>query len=317
MRTSVSAIGRLTLLLAGADKAGTCIRPAMSALDNLLSILDLEALDGNSFRAENLDVGLPWVFGGQILAQAIIAAGATVDGRTVHSVHGHFLQAGRLAVPLDFTVERTRDGNTFATRSVRARQAGETIFTATASFKRPEPGLEHQALAMPDTPLPEELPDGSELRAELAAAAPAYLRRYWEIPAPIELRPVRLDRYQSRAPIEPHHQIWLRAAGKPPADALKQAAILAFASDMTLLDTALFPHGRTVFDPDMQIASLDHTLWYHRPFRMDEWHLYVQESPSAAGSLGLVHGHIFASDGRLVATVAQQGLIRQRAGETG
>jgi acyl-CoA thioesterase-2 len=166
-------------------------------------------------------------------------------------------------------------------------------------------------------PAPEELPDGRALRAELAAAAPAYLRRYWETPAPIELRPVRLDRYRSRAPIEPRHQVWLRTAGTPPPDQLRQAAILAFASDMTLLDTALFPHGRTVFDPDMQIASLDHTLWYHRPFEVHEWHLYVQESPTAAASLGLVHGHIFARDGRLVATVAQQGLIRLRARETG
>ncbi len=289
----------------------------MPALANLLSILDLEASDGNRFRARNLDVGLPWVFGGQILAQAIVAAGATVDGREIHSLHGHFLQAGRLAVPIDLAVERTRDGNTFAARSVRAGQDGVTIFTATASFKRPEPGLEHQTAVMPDVPRPEELPDRQALRAALAAAAPAYLRRYWEMPAPIELRPVRLDRYRSRAPIEPRHQVWFRAAGEPPSDPLRQAAILAFASDMTLLDTALFPHGRTVFDPDMQIASLDHTLWYHRPFRVDEWHLYVQESPSAAGSLGLVHGHIFANDGRLVASVAQQGLIRQRAGETG
>jgi acyl-CoA thioesterase-2 len=158
------------------------------------------------------------------------------------------------------------------------------------------------------------LPDGEALRGELAAKAPAYLRRYWQVPAPIEIRPVRLDRYRSRAPLDPEHLLWFRAAGSVPDNRLLQDAMLAFASDMTLLDTALFPHGRTVFDPEMQIASLDHALWYHRPFRIDEWLLFVQESPTAAGGLGLVRGHIFARDGRLVASVAQQGLIRLRQG---
>ena len=282
----------------------------MSALEPLLSILDLEPLEGNRFRGGNLDVGLPWVFGGQIIAQALMAAAATADQRDVYSIHGHFLQAGDPAARIVYQVERTRDGGTFTTRTVQAQQNSSLMFSAIASFKTAEAGLEHQSAVMPDTLPPEELATGDELRTELAASAPAYLRRYWETPSPIELRPVRLDRYRSRDRLEPRHQIWLRAAGSPPEDSITNAAILAFASDMTLLDTALFPHGRTVFDPEMQIASLDHALWFHRPFKADDWLLFVQESPTATAGLGLVNGHIFARDGRLVASVAQQGLIR-------
>jgi len=285
----------------------------MSALEDFRSILGLEPLGGNRFRGGNLDVGLPWVFGGQILAQALMAAAATVEGRGVYSLHGHFLRAGNPAEPILYHVGLTRNGTTFATRTVEAAQS-ETIFTAIASFKEAEPGLEHQSAPMPEVPSPDDLPDGEALRGELAAKAPAYLRRYWQVPAPIEIRPVRLDRYRSRAPLDPEHLLWFRAAGSVPDNRLLQDAMLAFASDMTLLDTALFPHGRTVFDPEMQIASLDHALWYHRPFRIDEWLLFVQESPTAAGGLGLVRGHIFSRDGRLVASVAQQGLIRLRQG---
>ncbi|MCW5698049.1 MAG: acyl-CoA thioesterase II [Bauldia sp.] len=288
-------------------------RRPVSAVDQLIAILDLEPLERNLFRGRNLGVGWQRVFGGQVIAQALVAATRTVaENREPHSLHAYFLREGDLAIPILYEVERVRDGGSFSARTVKAIQHGEIIFTLAASFKIAEPGFEHQAPAMPDVPPPEELPSGTELRDRLRDTAPAYIRRYWETAQAVEIRPVRLDRYQRRGPHEPVNHLWLRAGGPLPADAAIHRAVLAFASDMTLLDTALLPHGGSIFDEDLKVASVDHSLWFHRPFRADDWLLFAQDSPSAARALGFSRGSLFTRDGTLVASVAQEGLIRRR-----
>lgn len=285
---------------------------ALSAIHRLIAILDLEPLERNRFRGQNLGVGWQRVFGGQAVAQALVAAARSVEDRFIHSLHGYFLRPGDLAEPIVYEVEAIRDGGSFSTRRVKAIQHGEAIFFLAASFKIAEEGMEHQAATMPAVPGPDDLPSEQAIKDRYADSAPAYIRRYWEIPQPVEIRPVRLERYLSRDRLEPYNRVWLRAAGALPAEPTLHAAVLAYASDMTLLDTALFPHGRTVFDRDLQVASVDHAIWFHRPFRIDEWLLYAQDSPTAAGARGFARGSIFSRDGRLVASVAQEGLIRVR-----
>jgi acyl-CoA thioesterase-2 len=282
------------------------------ALETLLSILDLEPLEENLFRGQSPQVGWQRVFGGQVVGQALVAAARTVDGRTVHSLHAYFMRPGDPAVPIVYQVERLRDGNTFTTRRVTAIQHGQPIFAMAGSFQIDEPGFDHQ-LAMPGVPPPEDLPSEAELKdLYLHRAAPS-VRAYWERPRPVELRPVDLRHYVSRDRLDPTQYIWVRAAGKLPDDRHIHRAVLAYLSDMTLLDTALFAHGRFIFDHDLQVASLDHAIWFHRPFRADEWLLYAEDSPSASGARGFTRGSLFSRQGELVASVAQEGLIRQVA----
>jgi acyl-CoA thioesterase-2 len=282
-----------------------------SAIETLLSILDLEQLEHNLFRGLSPQVGWQRVFGGQVIGQALVAAARTVEGRSAHSLHGYFLRPGDPAVPIIYDVDRIRDGKSFTTRRVVAIQHGEAIFTMSVSFQIEEAGLSHQ-IKMPDVPPPDKLPSEADLKAAYLHNAPEGVRRYWERPRPIELRPTDLRHYISREPLEPAQNVWVRATGPLPDDPDIHRCVLAYASDMTLLDTSLFAHGRSIFDTDLQPASLDHALWFHRPFRADEWLLYAEDSPSASGARGFTRGSLFSQDGRLVASVAQEGLIRVR-----
>ncbi len=285
-----------------------------SALDQLLTILDLEKLEENLFRGTSPSAGWQRVYGGQVLGQALIAAVRTVpEDRLAHSAHAYFLIGGDPKVPLVYEVERMRDGGSFSTRRVKAIQHGRPIFALTASFHKTEPGLDHGS-PMPDgVPAPEDLPTEKDLLQRLIPHLPENMRSYWERDRPIEVRFVDPSRYFDRKPRAPLQMVWMRATGRLPDNPAFHQCVLAYASDFTLLDTALIPHGRMSFDPDVQLASLDHAMWFHRPFRADEWLLYVQDSPSAYGARGLTRGSVFTRDGTLVATVAQEGLTRQKA----
>ena len=281
---------------------------------DLLDILQLETIEENIFRGRSPQVGWQRVFGGLVISQALVAASQTVTDRPPHSLHGYFMLPGDPATPIIYEVERLRDGRSFATRRCTAIQHGQPIFTLAASFQTEEPGLDH-ALTMPDVPRPEDLPTEVELVRRFGARLPEAVRRYFERERPLELRPVDLTRYGpqvgSAAP-DPIQRIWMRVTGPLGDDPAIHRAALAYMSDMTLLDTALVPHRRSLFDPSLQVASLDHALWFHRTFRADDWLLYAQDSPSSGGARGLTRGLIYAQDGTLVASVAQEGLIRER-----
>jgi acyl-CoA thioesterase-2 len=284
-----------------------------SALQDLLAILDLEQLEVNLFRGRSPPSTRQRVYGGQVIGQALVAACRTVDvaGRPPHSLHAYFLLGGDPKAPIVYDVDRIRDGKSFTTRRVVAIQHGEAIFTMAVSFHRDEPGISHQA-KMPDVPKPEETASDAEIRARVLPLMPEAVRRFYERERPIELRPVELDRYLGRKIEGGRFHVWIRAIGKLPDEPAIHQCVLAYASDMMLLDSALIPHGRTVFEPTTMAASLDHALWFHRPFRADDWLLYAQDSPNLSGSRGFSRGLIFARDGTLVASVAQEGLLRER-----
>ncbi|MCY6383289.1 acyl-CoA thioesterase II [Hoeflea prorocentri] len=283
------------------------------AMENLLSILDLERLEHDLFRGNSPKVGWQRVFGGQVIAQALVAAQRTIDeDRFVHSVHAYFMRPGDPDVPIIYEVDRIRDGSSFNTRRAVAIQHGRAIFSLSASFQRDEPGLDHQ-IGMPDVPEPESLIGEEDLKEKFLKNAPDNVRRYWERERPIEMRPVSLTHYISREKLEPVQNIWVRANGSVPDDRCIQAAVLAYLSDMTLLDTSLFAHGLSVFSNKIQAASLDHAMWFHRRCALDDWLLYAQDSPSTSGGRGLTRGGLYTRDGVLVASVAQEGLIRQRS----
>ncbi len=288
-------------------------KPApQSALDALLATLDLERLEDNLFLGARGNEGWQRVFGGQVLGQALMAAARTVDPeRSVHSLHGYFLLAGDPSRPIVYDVERIRDGGSFTTRRVKAIQHGRPIFSMSSSFHKAEPGFDHQS-EMPQVPPPEDLPNPKDLIAGLIDALPQSMRSYWSRERPIDMRVVDVSRYLTRDKKAPLQHIWIRANGKLPDDPAIHQAVLAYASDFTLLDTALIAHGKLLFDADVQLASLDHALWYHRPFRADEWLLYVQDSPNAYGARGFCRGSIFTREGTLIASVVQEGLMRQR-----
>jgi acyl-CoA thioesterase-2 len=282
------------------------------AIDSLLSILDLEPLEDNLFRGRSPQQSWQRVFGGQVLGQALVAAVRTVQGeRVAHSLHAYFLLGGDPACPIIYSVERVRDGGSFSTRRVTAIQHGRPMFVMSASFHKAETGFDHHS-EMPDVPAPEDLPSEQELKSRMIAHLPANIRSYWERERPIELRPVDVSRYFSREPHRPEQYIWMRATGALPDDFPLHQCVLAYASDFSLLDTALIAHGKLMFDKDVQLASLDHALWFHRPFRADDWLLYAQDSPNAHGSRGFCRGSIFTRNGVLVASTAQEGLMRQR-----
>jgi acyl-CoA thioesterase-2 len=282
-----------------------------SAVQDLLSILDLEPLEVNLFRGRSPQVGWQRVFGGQVIGQALVAACRTVEGRLPHSMHAYFILPGDPSVPIIYEVEHLRDGKSFTTRRVKAIQHGHPIFAMSVSFHVPETGFDHQAV-MPDVPPPDKLPSESDLRERVLPTLPDPVRRYYERERPIELRPVEYDRYTGKKMPEGKFNVWIRATGRLPDDPAIHQCVLAYASDMTLLDTVMVPHGRTLFEKNFMAASLDHALWLHRAFRADEWLLYAQDSPNLHGARGFARGLIFKQDGTLVASVAQEGLVRER-----
>ena len=283
------------------------------ALDELLSILDLEPLERNLFRGLSPQVGWQRVFGGQVIGQALVAACRTVEDRAAHSLHAYFLRAGDPSVPIIYEVDRIRDGKSFSTRRVVAIQHGQAIFSMAASFHRMEEGLSHQ-IRMPDVPPPEDLPSEAELKERLIERVPPAVRAYWERERPIEIRPVDLTRYLEPKERAPTQQVWIRANGDLGGELALHQSVLAYASDFTLLDTALVAHGHFVFDPGLMLASLDHAIWFHRTFRADDWLLYAQDSPSSSAGRAFCRGTLFSRDGKLVASTAQEGLVRQRNG---
>jgi acyl-CoA thioesterase II len=288
-----------------------------SAIQDLIDILNLEPLELNLFRGRSPQSSWQRVFGGQVIGQALVAACRTVEDvavRPPHSLHAYFLIGGDPKVPIIYEVDRIRDGKSFTTRRVVAIQHGHAIFSMSVSFQLHEEGLSHQ-YTMPDVPKPDALPTEAEFKRSVMPLIPEPVRRYYERERPIELRPVETNRYLGERLEGGRFHVWVRATGKLPDEPAIHQCVLAYASDMTLLDAALIVHGRTVFSKDIMAASLDHALWFHRPFRADEWLLYAQDSPNLAGSRGLARGLIFASDGTLVASVAQEGLLRQRRKE--
>jgi acyl-CoA thioesterase-2 len=286
-----------------------------SAVQDLLDILDLEQLEVNLFRGRSPQVSWQRVFGGQVIGQALVAATRTVQAALPqHSMHAYFLLAGDPKVPIVYEVDRIRDGKSFTTRRVVAIQHGHAIFTMAVSFHADEGGLDHQ-MTLPDVPKPDALPDDAEVKARILPQLPEAVRRYYERPRPIELRPVEFGRYAGKKPEDGRFNVWFRTTGPLPDDPAIHRCVLAYASDLTLLDTALLAHHRSVFDRDIMAASLDHALWIHRPFRADQWLLYSQDSPNLHGARGFSRGLIFAADGTLVASVAQEGLVRERRPE--
>ncbi|MCQ1773665.1 acyl-CoA thioesterase II [Neorhizobium galegae] len=286
-----------------------------SAMEQLIATLDLEKLEENIYRGTSPDVGWQRVFGGQVIAQALMAAQRTVEvDRFVHSLHAYFMRPGDPSVPILYQVERIRDGSSFTTRRAVAVQHGKAIFAMSASFQVGEGGYEHQ-IDMPSVTQPEDLMGEKEFKELFLKKAPENVRRYWSRERPIEVRPTSLVHYLTRDKLEPRQDIWVRTVGEVPSDRRYQAAVLAYLSDMTLLDASLYPHGTSIFDPTLQAASLDHAMWFHKPATFDDWLLYTQDSPSASGARGMTRGSIYTRSGTLIASVAQEGLIRKKAND--
>lgn len=284
-----------------------------AAMQELLAILDLERLEHNLYRGRSPELDWQRVFGGQTIAQALVAAQRTVAAdRHVHSLHGYFMRPGDTKVPILYEVDRIRDGGSFTTRRVVAIQHGQAIFSLEASFQIDEAGLDHQMPMPPDVPDPDTLGTQQDLISKFGDAVPPGIRRYWERDRPVDMKPIMLKHYTSREKLDPRQNIWIRTTGPVPEDRATQAAVLAYLSDMTLLDTSTFAHGRAVFDQDIQAASLDHAMWFHRSHSIDDWLLYTQDSPSTSGGRGFTRGALYARDGTLIASVAQEGLIRLR-----
>jgi acyl-CoA thioesterase-2 len=282
-----------------------------SPIEQLVALLDLEPIEENIFRGTSPKDRFHRVFGGQVLGQALVAASRTVVERACHSLHAYFLLPGDPRVPILYEVDRSRDGSSFSSRRVVAIQHGRQIFHMSASFQTPESGLEHQ-IDPPDVPPPEQLPDEVEYRRRLAGRIPEKYRDHFLRKRPIEVRPVDGEAIFSGMKRVPSHAVWMRATGTLSDETALQQCVLAYASDMTLLETSLLPHAISWFDEKVQLASIDHAMWFHRRFRADEWLLYVQDSPSASGARGFNRGLVYTRAGTLVASVAQEGLVRIR-----
>ncbi len=280
-----------------------------AVLADLLQLLQLERIEENIFRGDSRDVGSAQVFGGQVLGQALSAAHHTVEGRVAHSLHAYFLRRGDVEAPIVYDVDRARDGRSFSVRRVVAIQHGRPIFNLSASFQVPEEGLEHQAV-MPQVTPPEELRDSHELASEIVHVLPEKMRRFFTQKRPFEFRPVDppdLLKPEKRPPVK---YVWVRAADRLPDDPDLHRNLLAYFSDYELLGTATLPHGLRFGTGNVQMASLDHALWFHRKARVDEWLLYSFDSPNTSAGRGYSRGQIFSRDGKLVASTAQEGLVR-------
>jgi acyl-CoA thioesterase II len=283
-------------------------------LDDLVTLLSLERIEENLYRGQSQDLGWGTVFGGQVVGQALSAAARTVPPeRHAHSLHAYFLRPGDVTRPIVFDVDRIRDGTSFTTRRVVAIQGGRPILNMSASFQLIESGFEHQE-PMPEAPAPESVPTDQERAAQSADSLPPALLARSIAERPFEMRSTDADHDALRpAPRAARRMVWLRAAGQLPDDPALHRYLLAYVSDFRFISTSLLPHGVSVFSPGLQMASLDHVMYFHQPLRCDEWLLYVIESPAAHGARGLVRGSFFTRSGRLVASTVQEGLIRQRA----
>ncbi len=285
-------------------------------MENVKALLEqtaLEQIENNIFRGQSHDVGSPHIFGGQILAQALHAASHTVPtDRIAHSFHGYFILPGDLTKPVVFEVERIRDGGSFTTRRIVAIQNGKAIFNSSASFQLRQEGLSHQMEMPKDVPAPDTLVDDRIIGEQYKEFIPKSLRKFLEIPRPIEFRPVEIFDYFKPESLPPFRNVWIRARGKMNDDIRDHQKVLAYASDYNLLSTSILPHQHEVNMPQLQMASLDHAMWFHREFRADEWLLYAIDSPSSSNARGFTRGNFFTPEGDLVASVVQEGMIRKR-----
>ncbi|NLS53108.1 acyl-CoA thioesterase II [Hafnia alvei] len=283
------------------------------ALKNLLDLLDLEKIEEGIYRGQSEDLGLRQVFGGQVVGQALYAAKQTVPlERNIHSFHSYFLRPGDSSQPIIYDVENLRDGNSFSARRVKAVQHGKPIFYMTASFQTAEDGFEHQNV-MPDVPAPESLKSESEIASSMAHLIPEAVREKFTCEKPLEMRPVSFHNPLMGKVEEPIRNVWFKANGEMPDDPRIHQYLLGYASDFNFLPTALQPHGKGFLEPGMQVATIDHSMWFHRPFRLDEWLLYAVESTSASGARGFVRGQFYNRAGELIASTVQEGVIRQRS----
>jgi acyl-CoA thioesterase-2 len=282
----------------------------MKKVEELLELLQLEQIEVNLFRGASKSIGSPRVFGGQVLAQALSAAIQTVpDDRFVHSLHAYFILPGDVNHPIIFEVDRIRDGGSFTTRRIKAIQHGRAIFNMSASFQLEQFGYDHQ-IDMPEVPGPDKLDNWEGLARVYSEQLPPNFKRFLELDRPLEFKPV--ERYPPNDPVlhEPFKHVWMRSRGQMPPEKKWHQVVLAYASDYNLLTTSLLPHGQKIDYGNVQLASLDHAMWFHRDFSMEEWLLYVIDSPSASNARGFTRGNIFTQDGKLVASVMQEGLIR-------
>jgi acyl-CoA thioesterase-2 len=283
-----------------------------NVLTELLTLLKLEVIEEGLYRGQSQDLGFRALFGGQVMGQALSAAQETVaDDRFVHSLHSYFLRAGDASKPVVYEVENIRDGASFSTRRVQAIQNGKAIFYMTASFQHAEKGFEHQDI-MPNVPAPEDVASFQDFIKVNQQALPAALREKFLAERPIEMRPVQQYNWLTPEKTPSSTQMWIKANGELPDDLRIHTYMLAYTSDFHFLPTALLPHGVTHWQPNFQIATIDHAMWFHRPFRFDDWLLYCMDSPSASNGRGLVRGQIFNRQGELVASTMQEGVIRQR-----
>jgi len=278
-------------------------------LKDLLDLLKLERIEDNIFRGESRDIGSAQVFGGQVLGQALSAAHDTVEDRRAHSLHAYFLRRGDMKAPIIYEVDRARDGGSFSVRRVVAIQHGRPIFNLAASFQKPETGLEHQA-KMPAVKGPDGLQDLTEIAPEILQKIPEKMRRYLTVKRPFEFRPVHPIDLMVAEVRPPAKQVWIKAVDKLPDQRSLHQNLLAYVSDYDLLGTATLPHGLTFGRERIMMASLDHALWFHRDFRLDEWLLYSMDSPNSSGARGFARGQFFTADGVLVASSTQEGLVR-------
>ncbi len=278
-------------------------------LVDLLQLLELERIEDNIFRGQSRDIGSAQVFGGQVLGQALSAAHLTVDGRTAHSLHAYFLRRGDVDAPIVYEVDRARDGGSFSVRRVVAIQHGRPIFNLAASFQVPEDGLEHQA-TMPEVPGPEGLQELTDVAPEVLKRLPEKMRRFLTDQRPFEFRPVQTLGFDVAERLPPVRQVWIRAVDRLPDGVALHQNLLAYVSDYELLGTSTLPHGLRFGRGNVMMASLDHALWFHREFRVDDWLLYSLDSPNASGARGYARGQFFTPAGRLVASSAQEGLVR-------
>ena len=278
-------------------------------LDDLITLLKLEQIEDNIFRGDSRDIGSAQVFGGQVLGQALSAAQRTVEGRTAHSLHAYFLRRGDMKAPIVYEVDRARDGGSFSMRRVVAIQHGRPIFNLAASFQIAEQGLDHQA-EMPDVPGPESLRDFSDVGTELLKVLPQKMRRFLTDKRPFDFRPVEPINFLEPKKQAPLKHVWIRAVDALPDDQTLHKNLLAYVSDYELLGTSTLPHGLPFGRGRVIMASLDHALWFHRKVEIDSWLLYAMDSPNASAARGFARGQIFSQDGRLVASTAQEGLVR-------